>query len=133
MAPVMDQAADGVWMVTGTDVNWVLVAEGDGVTLVDTGEPRDFPQILASLGQIGRSLGDVNAVLLTHGHPDHIGSAECMRADHDIPVRALAAEAPNARGQVIEEASKLQVMRIAWRPQILLWALRIMRAGATRV
>jgi hypothetical protein len=27
MAQVMDQAADGVWLVTGTDVNWVLVAD----------------------------------------------------------------------------------------------------------
>jgi hypothetical protein len=24
MAPMMDQAADGVWLVVGTDVNWVL-------------------------------------------------------------------------------------------------------------
>lgn len=31
---MMGQAADGVWLVTGTDNNWVLVAEGDEVTLV---------------------------------------------------------------------------------------------------
>ena len=133
MAPVMDQAADGVWLVTGTDVNWVLVSDGGQVTLVDTGEPRDLPQLLASLEQIGRSLSDVSAVVLTHAHPDHIGSAEHLRADHDIPVRIAAAEAPHARGQVIEEASKLQIIGIVWRPQVLLWMLRIVRAGATRV
>ena len=32
MEQMMDQAADGVWLVTGTDVNWVLVADGDEVT-----------------------------------------------------------------------------------------------------
>ena len=36
MAQTMDQAADGVWLVTGTDVYWVLVADGDEVTLVDS-------------------------------------------------------------------------------------------------
>src|SRR5215475_11768865 len=130
---LMDQAADGVWLVTGTDVNWVLVADGDEVTLVDTGEPRDLPRVLSSLQRIGRALGDVSAIVLTHAHPDHIGGAERLRADRGIPVRLLAAEVPHARGLVIEEASKLQILRAAWRPQVLLWVLRIVRAGATRV
>jgi glyoxylase-like metal-dependent hydrolase (beta-lactamase superfamily II) len=128
----MDQAADGVWLVTGTDVNWVLVADGDEVTLVDTGEPRDLSRVLSSVERIGRALGDVRAVVLTHAHPDHIGAAERLRADRGIPVRLLAAEAPHARGQIVEEASKLQILRIAWRPQVLLWVLRILHAGATR-
>ena len=132
MTPKIDQAADDVWLVTGTDVNWVLVADGDEVTLVDTGEPRDLPRVLSSLEQIGRAPGDVRAVVLTHAHPDHIGGAERLRADRGIPVRLLAAEAPHARGQVIEEASKLQILRIAWRPQVLLWTLRVLRAGATQ-
>jgi len=133
MAQPMDQAADGVWLVTGTDVNWVLVADGDEVTLVDTGEPRDWAQLLSSLERIGRAPEDVSAVVLTHAHPDHIGSAERLRADRGIPVRLLAAEAPHARGQVIEEVSELQILRAAWRPSVLLWVLRIVRAGATRV
>ncbi|MDR2988538.1 MAG: MBL fold metallo-hydrolase, partial [Nocardiopsaceae bacterium] len=63
MEQFIDQAADGVWLVTGTDVNWVLVADGDEVTLVDTGEPRDLPRVLSSLERIGRALGGVRAVV----------------------------------------------------------------------
>jgi glyoxylase-like metal-dependent hydrolase (beta-lactamase superfamily II) len=133
MVQAIDHVADGVWLVTGTDVNWVLVADGDEVTLVDTGEPRDLPRVLSSLQWIGRALGDVAAVVLTHAHPDHIGAAERLRADRGIPVRLLEAEAPHARGQIIEEASVLQVLAAAWRPTVLLWVLRIVRAGATRV
>lgn len=120
------------WLVTGTDVNLVLVADGDEVTLVDTGEPRDLPRVCSSLERVGRALGDVSAVVLTHAHPDQIGAAERLRADRGIPVWLLAAEAPHARGQIIEEASKLQVLQAAWRPRVLLWGLRILRAGATR-
>jgi glyoxylase-like metal-dependent hydrolase (beta-lactamase superfamily II) len=133
MAQVMYQAADGVWLVTGTDVNWVLVADGDEVTLVDAGEPRDLPRVLSSLERVGRPGGDVSAVVITHAHPDHIGAAERLRADRGIPVWLLDSEAPHARGQVIEEASKLQILRATWRPPVLLWGLRILRAGATRV
>jgi glyoxylase-like metal-dependent hydrolase (beta-lactamase superfamily II) len=133
MAQPMDQVADGVWLVAGTDVNWVLVADRGEVTLVDTGEPRDMPRLLSSLERIGRAPGDVSAVVLTHAHPDHIGAAERLRADRGIPVRLLAAEAPHARGHIIEEVSVLQILRAAWRPPVLLWVLRILRAGATRV
>jgi glyoxylase-like metal-dependent hydrolase (beta-lactamase superfamily II) len=133
MALVMDQAAAGVWLVTGTDNNWVLVADGDEVTLVDAGFPRDLPRVLSSLERIGRSPGDVRAIVLTHAHPDHIGASERLRADHGIPVRVLSAEVAHARGEVIEQVSELQIMRAAWRPRVLAWAVRILRAGGARV
>lgn len=133
MAQVMDHVADGVWLVTGADVNWVLVTDADGVTLVDAGFPRDFPRVLSSLERIGRALGDVAAVVLTHAHPDHIGAAERLRADRGIPVRVLDAEVPHARGQVIEQVSTMQILRAAWRPDVLLWALRTVRKGGLRV
>jgi len=133
MALVMDQVADGVWLVTGTDNNWVLVADGDEVTLVDAGFPRDLPLVLSSLERIGRAPGDVRAIVLTHAHPDHIGASERLRADRGIPVRLLSAEAAHARGEIIEQVSELQILRAAWRPAVLLWAVRILRAGGARV
>ena len=133
MAATMDQAADGVWLVRGTDVNWVLVAGEGGVTLVDAGYPRDLPQVLSSLERIGRTPGDVKAVVLTHAHPDHIGASERLRADLGIPVRVLDAEVPHARGKNIEQVSLLQILRAAWRPQVLLWALRAARAGGEHI
>ena len=132
MEPLLDQAADGVWLITGTDVNCVLVAEGNDLTLVDTGWPGDLPRILSSLEQVGRGIGDLSAVVLTHAHPDHIGGAERLRADHGLRVQVLEAEVPHARGQVIEEASVPRILRAAWRPRVLLWVVRIARAGATR-
>ncbi len=133
MDPLMEEVAAGVWLVTGTDTNWSLVTDGGQVTLVDAGYPRDLPRVLASLSRIGRGPADVAAIVLTHAHPDHLGSAERLRGEHDIPVRTADAEAPHARGEVIEQVSELTILRAAWRPRVFLWALRIIRAGVARV
>lgn len=133
MDPRMDEVASGVWQVTGTDTNWALVTDGAQVTLVDAGYPKDLPAVLASLSRIGRSPADVAAVVLTHAHPDHLGGAEQLRREHDIPVRTAEAEAPHARGEVVEQVSELDILRSAWRPRVFLWALRIIRAGGARV
>ncbi len=129
----MEEVSAGVWLATGTDTNWAVVAEGGDVTLVDAGYPGDLPRVLASLERLGLSLSAVRAVLLTHAHPDHIGAAERLRREHGLAVSTLDSEVPHARGEVIEQVSELDILRHAWRPSVLLWALRAVRAGATRV
>jgi glyoxylase-like metal-dependent hydrolase (beta-lactamase superfamily II) len=81
-------------------VNAYLVAEPGGVTIVDAGVPglyRDLPQELASMG---RTMADIRALLLTHGHTDHIGFAERLRAERSVPVSVHEADAALARGEV---------------------------------
>lgn len=133
MDPRMDEVASGVWQVTGTDTNWSLVTDGEQVTLVDAGYPRDLPAVLASLARIGRGPADVAAIVLTHAHPDHLGGTERLRREHEIPVRVAEDEAAHARGEVVEQVSELAILRSAWRPRVFLWALRIVRAGGAHV
>jgi len=71
----------------GTDkVNWYLVADDDGVTILDCAMPSYYPQLDAGLASLGRSRSDVRAVVLTHGHADHIGFAERARSELGVPV-----------------------------------------------
>jgi glyoxylase-like metal-dependent hydrolase (beta-lactamase superfamily II) len=92
------QIADGVWRC-GAQINWYLVSEGRHVTVVDAGLPGYRPQLEPTLAQLGRTLGDVAAVLLTHGHPDHIGFAEALRAQTGVPVYVHELDAELARTQ----------------------------------
>ncbi|MCW2657606.1 MAG: Metallo-beta-lactamase, partial [Jatrophihabitans sp.] len=36
------EAAEGVFLVRGTDVNWILLRDGRELTLVDSGYPGDI-------------------------------------------------------------------------------------------
>ena len=80
------QIADGVHRCGTELVNWYLVDDAEGVTVVDCGAPGYWPQLDPSLEAIGRARGDVVAVVLTHGHSDHVGFSERLRAESGTPV-----------------------------------------------
>jgi len=115
------EVAAGVWQARAAHVCWVLIVDGDGVTLVDTGYPGDKDRVIASLGKIGRAPADVDAVVLTHAHPDHIGSAEYFRSQVGKPVWVHEQETPNATGQSVEQVSIATLLTMAWRPSVLVW------------
>ncbi|NLT54714.1 MAG: MBL fold metallo-hydrolase [Actinomycetales bacterium] len=126
------ELAPGVFQARAKHVSWVLVTEGDEVTLVDAGFPGDRQRVLASLERIGRSPGDLSAVLLTHGHADHLGCTEALRSAHQVAVHTHELEAANVRGERVEQVGIATVLRAAWRPTVLFWAVDVLRLAGTR-
>jgi len=51
-----------------------LLTEGDGLTLIDASIPPSGKKILAQLRDAGHELATVKRILITHAHPDHVGS-----------------------------------------------------------
>jgi glyoxylase-like metal-dependent hydrolase (beta-lactamase superfamily II) len=81
-------------------VNSYLVEEGGRVTIIDAGLPGYWRDLPAELAAMGRSLDDVQAVVLTHGDTDHIGFAERLRRERGVPVYVHELDAGRARGEV---------------------------------
>ncbi|MEU9227662.1 MBL fold metallo-hydrolase [Streptomyces massasporeus] len=127
----VQQVADGTYLVHGSNTNWVILTEGDAVTLVDTGYPGDRERVLASLAQVGSSPEAVAAVLITHAHNDHLGSAEYLRATYGTPVHLHEAEVPHARREFLHQVSVGTVLGNGWRPGVLPWAVHALRSGGT--
>jgi glyoxylase-like metal-dependent hydrolase (beta-lactamase superfamily II) len=88
-------------------VNAYLLEEGGEVTIVDAAMPGYYDEIPRELAAMGRTLSDVRAIVLTHGHSDHIGFAERLRKARSLPVWVHEADAALARGEVPNPAQGL--------------------------
>ncbi|MEZ4503269.1 MAG: MBL fold metallo-hydrolase [Dehalococcoidia bacterium] len=85
---------------TNSIVNAYLLEEAGEVTIIDAGVPGYYGDIPRELAAMGRSVADVRALLLTHGHSDHIGFAERLRRQDGVPVSVHEIDASLARGEV---------------------------------
>jgi glyoxylase-like metal-dependent hydrolase (beta-lactamase superfamily II) len=122
-----------VFLVQGTHVNWTILTEGSAMTLVDAGYPRDGDAVLASLAEVGRRTGarDVEAVLITHGHVDHIGGLAHVLAAMPNAPRVLCSplEAGHVRREYVQQVTLGQALRHAYDPRVLAWLLAAVRHG----
>ncbi len=73
---------------------WVLNC-GEGVVLIDAGMQEDaLDRIGAELGSIGKGWGDVDLVLITHKHGDHIKNLPRVKELTGAPIKSQRLEAP---------------------------------------
>lgn len=125
----MRELERGVWFGAGTHVNFLALVDGADVTLVDAGWAGDVDRVIAELASIGRRPEDVRAILVTHAHIDHVGGAARLHERFGTKVLAHPDELAHARGEAHEQASKLDVLSIAWRPRTLRWMAEVARVG----
>ena len=78
--------AEGVHLVTHAHVNCYIIEDDTGITLVDAGLPSMFPMVDQALARLGRGPAEVRALILTHGHFDHVGFARRVQQDWGLPI-----------------------------------------------
>lgn len=86
--PPVELVRPGLWSIPtpfpNSPLRYVLsyaIAYAGGVALVDTGWPCEdaWDGLVAGLNECGWDISDVKAVLITHGHGDHMGLARRLR------------------------------------------------------
>jgi glyoxylase-like metal-dependent hydrolase (beta-lactamase superfamily II) len=110
------QLAQDLWLIPGL-VNVYILDTQDGLAVIDTGFPGRAPKILDAIRAIGSSPADVRHMLLTHCHPDHIGSAAALQRATGAAVWAHRLDA-----QMMEAGTTMREGMCAspgWRNRIL--------------
>jgi glyoxylase-like metal-dependent hydrolase (beta-lactamase superfamily II) len=106
------QIAAGIHRLGTGMVNVYLIEEAGDVTIVDAGAPGYWKDLPAELAAMGSSLDRVRALVLTHGHSDHIGFAERLRREKGVPIHVHELDAALARGEVPNASKGLGKVRL---------------------
>jgi glyoxylase-like metal-dependent hydrolase (beta-lactamase superfamily II) len=97
----MQQVLPNVYTFTGLLMGRVyLLRDDDGLTLVDTSMGGAGGKILAQLKEAGHQPGDVKRILITHAHPDHVGSLPVVQQATGAEVWCHALEQPVIEGKI---------------------------------
>jgi glyoxylase-like metal-dependent hydrolase (beta-lactamase superfamily II) len=126
------EVAQGVHRLTQGVVNFYLIEDGGKLLLVDAGAPGDWDLLVRSVSALGRGLGDLEAVLLTHAHADHIGCAERARTAAAATVWVHLADAAVAKGAKPGKNDG-RASSYLLRAEFYRTLLSLARRGATRI
>lgn len=83
---------------SGSSGNATFLEAGGRGLLIDAGIP--CRRLKGLLVRIGRGLGDVDGVLLTHGHADHTSGVRSLLRERGVPVYAGSGVAAEIKGAV---------------------------------
>jgi glyoxylase-like metal-dependent hydrolase (beta-lactamase superfamily II) len=80
------EVAPGIYRLGNELFNWYLIRDQQRFTLVDGGLPGYWHQLRSVLGDLNASIEDIDAVLITHAHLDHLGLVERVRRESGATV-----------------------------------------------
>jgi len=113
---IAQQIFNNLYSITHKNVNVFLLDLPDGLVLIDTGLPGTEEIILQALTELRRQPEDIRWIVLTHAHPDHIGSAAALKrlTGAKIYIHSLDAE-------IARRGSGFRPMRLS--PGLFSWLM----------
>ena len=122
------EIADGIHRLGSSHHNFYLIVEGGRATVIDAGGSNDLRRLSAALEGLGLAFEDVEAVLVTHAHSDHIGFAG-LASRRGIPVKVHEDEAAYARDRSAGSQMRPTDLPL-WKPRTWVFLAEMLRAGA---
>jgi glyoxylase-like metal-dependent hydrolase (beta-lactamase superfamily II) len=124
------EIAPGLHRFASPLVSFYALEQGGRLTLVDAGLPKHADALAAALAGLGKTKGDIEAVVLTHSDADHTGVAGRLQA---IGARVLIHSDDDATlrkpGPKSGDASPRHLVELMWRPRFWRFFGGMARAG----
>ena len=127
--PPPREVAPSTFRLGDGTVNWWLVVDRGRAVLVDAGLPAQMSQLRALLAELQLAPTAIEAVVVTHGHLDHLACIPAVRAESGATVhlprgdRDLAAARPTLDPKVLAHS---------WHPATLRTGISYLRQGVRR-
>jgi glyoxylase-like metal-dependent hydrolase (beta-lactamase superfamily II) len=95
------ELTEDVYYYTNQIVNVVFIGKpgGEEFFLIDAGMPKSAPEIIQQAEERFGQGAKPEAIILTHGHFDHVGGLVDLLAKWEVPVYAHEAEFPYLQGE----------------------------------
>ena len=116
----MKEIISGVYMLCGPlgagilSTNIYLLADDD-ITIVDSGFTGRTKQVLNAVRSLGYTSSDVKRIIITHHHPDHVGSLLELRDSTGADVIAHPLDVPYIDGRLRQPRTE----NMGWRSALL--------------
>lgn len=111
----MRQIVPDVYLIEGLRISHIyVVVTGDRLILVDSATTNDADRIVQEIEQAGFAISDLEAVVITHAHSDHVGSLSELVRRSGAEVWAHRDEIPYVQKEQPMPAASL-VMRLMFR------------------
>jgi glyoxylase-like metal-dependent hydrolase (beta-lactamase superfamily II) len=95
------EVTSGLYQFSSGGINAFLMEGGDDdLTLIDAGYPKHAEAIEEGIRSIGREPSDLTSILITHAHPDHLGSAKRLSGG-SIPISLHPDDGNIARAGIV--------------------------------
>jgi glyoxylase-like metal-dependent hydrolase (beta-lactamase superfamily II) len=96
----MQQIVPGLSTFSGLIAGRVYAIEDpDGFTIIDASISGAANKIIAQIQALGRQASDIKRILITHGHPDHVGDLARLKQMTSAQVMCHALEKPVIQGE----------------------------------
>ncbi|HDD31301.1 MAG TPA: MBL fold metallo-hydrolase [Thermococcus litoralis] len=90
-----------IHLVDGTFANVYLIRRGEKLLVVDAGLPGEYEKVLRYIEKLGHLPEDVETIIVTHAHHDHVGSLKDLKDATGANIAAHKDEVPYLKGEKI--------------------------------
>lgn len=123
----VEETAEGVFRLGTGYVGFYVLEEGGKFTLVDSGVPGYWDQLVQFLAGRGAKVSDIEAQVLTHHHVDHRGNTRRLAEETDAKAHIHVTDAPYVSVKPPPPKAPL------WKPSVFRYFTHLLRNGIMRV